>query len=219
MPLVFGHVRLDLGQFPHLMPQGCGIAAGEFLAAASALSRLERLHVVAVLGGDQRSLMFFVPRLSAAFLLRPTLGQGGFGMGMHAAGRQRGVLGRLSPAFQLLDGASSLAISASNRRMMAWASGGWRAMISSVTAACMPTVVPRKPHLSPDQFVKKSPPGCERLHSPVASAGGTRRRGRGEKSRLGGSVTLAMAACVLSPAARDLPRGNRARCIGTKVRY
>jgi hypothetical protein len=27
----------------------------------------------------------------------------------------------------------------------------------------MPTVVPRKPHLSPDQFVNKSPPGCERL--------------------------------------------------------
>ena len=47
--------------------------------------------------------MFLVPRLSAAFLLRFTLGRGGFGMGMHAAGRQRGVLGRLSPAFQLLD--------------------------------------------------------------------------------------------------------------------
>ena len=103
MPLVLGHVRLDLGQLPHLMPQGFGIAAGEFLAAAATCGRLERLHVVAVLGGQQRTLMFLVPRLSAALLLRFTLGQGRFGMGMHAAGRQRGVLGRFSPAFQLLD--------------------------------------------------------------------------------------------------------------------
>jgi hypothetical protein len=47
--------------------------------------------------------MFLVPWLSAAFLFRLTLGQGRLGMGMHAAGWQRGVLGRLSPALQLLD--------------------------------------------------------------------------------------------------------------------
>ena len=57
---------------------------------------------------------------------------------------------------------------------MAWASGDWRATISSVTTASIRTDLPHKPHPSPDQFVKKMPPGCERLppqlvgnHSPI----------------------------------------------------
>jgi len=62
--------------------------------------------------------------------------------------------------------ASNSAIRASNRRMMAWDCGGWRAMISSVTAASMPTVVPQKPYSRPDPFFKKTSPGCERLPCP-----------------------------------------------------
>lgn len=46
---------------------------------------------------------------------------------------------------------------------MAWASGGWRAMTSSVTTASVRTVSPHKPHPSPDQSVKKTHPACERL--------------------------------------------------------
>jgi hypothetical protein len=44
---------------------------------------------------------------------------------------------------------------ASNRRMMAWASGDWWAMIPSVVATSMPYVVPHNPRLSPDQFFRK----------------------------------------------------------------
>gem|GEM_PF-6694086 len=65
----------------------------------------------------------------------------------------------LSSAFS----ASSSAIRVSNRRMMAWASGGWRAMISSETTASMLNVVAQKRCPSPDQFSKKITPGCERL--------------------------------------------------------
>ncbi|MCX7428120.1 MAG: hypothetical protein NTW96_21130, partial [Planctomycetia bacterium] len=48
---------------------------------------------------------------------------------------------------------------------MACASGGWRAMISSVITASMPTVVTHNRHPSPDQFIKNTPPRCERLHN------------------------------------------------------
>ena len=43
--------------------------------------------------------------------------------------------------------------------MVAWAFGAWRTMVSSVTAASMPTVLPHMPYLSPDQLSS----GCERL--------------------------------------------------------
>ena len=41
MPLVFGHQRLDLGQFPDLMPQRFGVAARELRAAAATGRRFE----------------------------------------------------------------------------------------------------------------------------------------------------------------------------------
>ena len=48
MPLIFGHDRLDLGEFPDLMPQRFRVAARELRAATSALGRSQRLHVVAL---------------------------------------------------------------------------------------------------------------------------------------------------------------------------
>jgi hypothetical protein len=152
------HDRLDLGQFPHLMPQGIGIAAGELLAAASAFRRFGRLHVVAVLRGDQRPLMFLVPRLTATFLLRRTLGQGRFGMGMDAAGRQRGILGCFPPLLELgypiqqrhhesPNGRSHLGVKLGRNRDR---------LVRGRHDVCRP----RKSRSCPDQFVQKTPPGA-----------------------------------------------------------
>ena len=70
MPLILAHVRLDLGQFPHLVPQRLRVAAGGLRAAAPALGWPQRLHVVTLVGGNQGSLVFLVPGLPATFLLR-----------------------------------------------------------------------------------------------------------------------------------------------------
>jgi hypothetical protein len=40
MPPILGDVRLDLGQFPHLMTQRSGVPAAELFAATPALGRL-----------------------------------------------------------------------------------------------------------------------------------------------------------------------------------
>ena len=100
MPLILGDDRLDLGQFPHLMPQRLRVAARELRPAAAALGRPQRLHVVTLVAGDQRSLMFLVAGLPATFLLRLASGRLRPGVGMLRTGRQRGVLRRLafSPA-------------------------------------------------------------------------------------------------------------------------
>ena len=105
MPLIFGHVRLDLWHFPHLVPQRLRVVAGELRAATSALGRLEPLHVVALVGGNQRSLVFLVAGLPAAFFLRLAFRRLRPGVGMLRAGRQRGVLRRLAfrLPFQRLD--------------------------------------------------------------------------------------------------------------------
>jgi hypothetical protein len=70
MALVFGHQGLDLRQFPDLMPQRLRITAGEFLATTSAFGQFESLHVVALVAGNQRSFVFFMAGLPAAFRLR-----------------------------------------------------------------------------------------------------------------------------------------------------
>jgi len=182
MPLVLGHMRLDLRQFPDLVPQRLGVAPGELLAAASALGRLQRLHLVAVLGGDQRSLVFLMPRLSAPFLLRPTLRGRGFRVGMHRAGRQRGVLGRFSPAFQLLDPCLQ---SGNLCQQQADDGLGFRRLASDDffrNSQRHATVVAEHRPPCPDHFSKKTPPGCERLRSgdankAAARNGGCDRRG------------------------------------------
>jgi len=98
MPLILGYDWLDLGQFPHLMPQRLGIAAREFVAAAPAFGRLENLNVVAIATGQQRPLVFLVARLAAAPILRLRLAHRRFGMWVLARRRQRGVSRRLAKA-------------------------------------------------------------------------------------------------------------------------
>ena len=158
MPLILGHVRLDLGQFPHLVPQRLRVAARELRAAAPALGRPERLHVVTLVGGNQGPLVFLVAGLPAAFLLRLAFRRLRPGVRMLRAGRQRGVLRRLAFPCRSSSSirASNSAIFASNRRMMAWASGGWRAMISSVITRRHATVVARTPpSVSRSVFLEK----------------------------------------------------------------
>src|SRR3989304_123914 len=55
MTLVLGDVRLDLRQFPNLMPQRLRVAAGQLLAATPALGRFERLPPLALVGGTERA--------------------------------------------------------------------------------------------------------------------------------------------------------------------
>ena len=105
MPLVFGDVRLDLGQFPDLMPQRLGVAARKLPAATRhsvGLSGCTSSHWSA---GDQGPLVLRVPGLAAAFLLRLASGRLRPVVRMLRAGRQRGVLWRLAFAlpFQLFD--------------------------------------------------------------------------------------------------------------------
>ena len=103
MALVFGHARPDLRQFPDLVSQRLGVVARELRPATSALGRLERLHVVALVAWNQRPFVFLVAGLPAAFLLRLSPGRLRPCVGMLRAGRQRGVLGCLLAAFKLLD--------------------------------------------------------------------------------------------------------------------
>ena len=103
MALIFGHDRLDLGQFPDLMPQRFLVVARELCAATSAFVRFQPFHVVAFITGNQRSLMLFMAWLSAAFLLGFSFRQLRFGVRMPAAGRQGGVLRRFSPTLQPFD--------------------------------------------------------------------------------------------------------------------
>lgn len=94
MQLILGDVRLDLRQFPDLMSLWLRIFASEFLAATAALARLELLDVIPLVGGPQRTLVFFVAGLPAPFLVGLGLLRRRLGVRMLRAGRQRGVLGR-----------------------------------------------------------------------------------------------------------------------------
>jgi hypothetical protein len=101
MPLVFRHVGLDFGQFPHLMPQRLGIDARQFPAAATTFGRFQRMHFVAFIDGKQRPFVLCMPRLTAPFALRFRLLRRRLGVWMLRAGRQRGVLRRfVEPRFQ-----------------------------------------------------------------------------------------------------------------------
>ena len=98
MLLILGDDRLDLGQFPDLMPQRLGVAASKLPTTPPALSGFDHLNLIAIGTGQQRSLMLDVSRLTALFLLGFFLLHRRFGVWMLAGGRQRGVLRRLAQA-------------------------------------------------------------------------------------------------------------------------
>ena len=110
MPLILGHMRLDLGQFPHLMPQRLGVAAGELRAAAATLGRLQRLNVVALVGGNQGRSCFSWPGCPPRFFFDLRFGGCGLACGCCVLGGREefcGVLpftcrsNVLDPRFQL----------------------------------------------------------------------------------------------------------------------
>lgn len=102
MPLVFGDVRRDLGEFPHLMPHRLGIPAGEFGSAAAALGWFKRHDGVAFAGGHQWPLVLLMPRRPAPLLLGLRLLQRRLGVRRLHARRPRRILRRLGqPRFQL----------------------------------------------------------------------------------------------------------------------
>ncbi len=92
MPLVLTDQRLDLRQFPNLMPQRRGITAPQTPAALATNRRRERYHLLALIAGDQGPLVLGMPRLTARPLFRLELGRSGFGVGMLGTGRQRRIL-------------------------------------------------------------------------------------------------------------------------------
>jgi hypothetical protein len=87
------------------------------------------------------------------------LDDAGLAWGCTLLGGSEEFCGVLRPPSNSWMRASSLAISASNRRMMAWASGGWRAMISSVIPSDMAFVSPKSACLSGPIQPKSLPRG------------------------------------------------------------
>ena len=81
---------------------------------------------------------FLCPGCPPRFFFDLRLDDAGLAWGCTLLGGNEEFWGVFRPPSNSLMRASSLAISASNRRMMAWASGGWRAMISSVIPSDMP---------------------------------------------------------------------------------
>jgi hypothetical protein len=98
MALIFGNGRLDLGQFPHLLPQrveiGAMVVAAKALAVATAGRRLEHHDVVALLGRNQRPFVLGMAGLSAAVALRIRLDRRRLGV------RMLSVFGLLRRAWQ-----------------------------------------------------------------------------------------------------------------------
>lgn len=90
MALIFGDAWFDFGQFEDLMPEGFQVVAGEGLSATSAMGRFQGDHFGHLFRGNQGSLMFGVPFLSAPLASRGfAFGNRLLGMGMLAGGRQR----------------------------------------------------------------------------------------------------------------------------------
>ena len=101
MPLVLGNQRLDLRQFPHLMPHRIRVGTDEFFAATSTRSRLARDDVRAIFNRNERPLCLAMSRLPAAVLLRLGFLPRRLGMWMPRRRRQRRVLRRLPQSRQL----------------------------------------------------------------------------------------------------------------------
>ena len=101
MLLIFRHVRFDFRQIPDLVRARLRVATRELRPTAPALGRLQGLHIVARVTGNQGSLVFLVARLPATFPLRLAFWRLRPRMGMLRTGRQRGVLRRLALPLQL----------------------------------------------------------------------------------------------------------------------
>jgi hypothetical protein len=142
------------------MPKRLRVAAGELRAATPAFDRFERLHVVALVGRDQRSFVFLMAGLPATFLpglpsprLRP-------GVRMLRAGRQRGVLRCFLPAFKLRDPVEQRLYENAHRRShlgFKFQRNRQWLVLSGRHDRCRP----RKSLSRPDQFTEKHTPGSE----------------------------------------------------------
>jgi hypothetical protein len=94
------------------------------------------------------------PRLSATFLLGLTFGGFGFGMGRNTARRQRGVLGRPSPAFRLRN--ANLESGDRREQQAKDGLGFGRALISSMISTNIPHMLPKTPSMSRSIYTKNA---------------------------------------------------------------
>ena len=103
--LIFGDDRLDLGQFPHLMPKWFRISPCQLRGTASTSCWFQGHDVLALLRGYQLALMSRMAKLTTSLLLRIlAFRPWRLSMRMLATGWQRGVLRvQAEPGFQLLD--------------------------------------------------------------------------------------------------------------------
>ena len=86
------------------MTQRRDILPQQLSATAATDRRLQEDHVMTLIGGQKRALMFGVARLPPGFALRRGLASWRLGVRMFGTGRQRGVTRRLvEPLFQLLN--------------------------------------------------------------------------------------------------------------------
>jgi hypothetical protein len=69
MTPVLSHQRLDLGQFPDLMPQWFGVVAGKMCPATTTFVRLKNLHVVAISARQEWPFALGVAWLTATLFL------------------------------------------------------------------------------------------------------------------------------------------------------
>ena len=133
------------------------------------------LNFVTLFRGNQRPFMFLMARLAAALSLRFVIGRRRFGMGMDRTGRQRRILRRLPfpLAFQLLDSRFQLGVlrqQQTNDRL------GFRRLACDDLFGDRVRHAHRcrqNPPARPDQFLKKRPPGRERLHQVLSTSSGT----------------------------------------------
>jgi hypothetical protein len=102
MPLVFRDQRLDLGNFPDLVPQRFRVTASERFTTPPTCLGFERDDGLTLLGGNQRPFVFGMSRLTAGLLAGRLALRRGLRVWMLRAGRQRRILGRLvDTRFQL----------------------------------------------------------------------------------------------------------------------
>lgn len=86
MLLILGDDWFDFRHFPNLMPKWLGVDACQIFATLSALGGNAGDDILTLIGGYEWTIVFFVSRLTALFLIGLRFAIGGFIMGM---GRRR----------------------------------------------------------------------------------------------------------------------------------